>query len=227
VSELARNAVLLVGAYLAYRLTRGAADDPAGTAAAFDNARAIIALERELGLFVEPAVQRWAIRTGVSDALAWAYVNTQTTVTVGALAYVFLRDRARFRRTRDVLLGSFALACAGYALLPTAPPRFLPEWGFTDPVAALERVDALYNPYAAVPSMHVGFAIVVAVPLARLARRRAVAAAWAAYPLLVTLVIVATANHFVLDAVLGAATVALAAAAARLVRRPAAQPVPA
>lgn len=212
-TDLARQAAILLGAYLVYRLTRGAADDATGTARAFDNARAIIDAERALGLFVEPAVQR--ATAGAQGVLAWLYVNTQTTVTAGALGWLWLRHREHFARARDVLLVSLAIACVGYVALPTAPPRFLPEWGFTDPVRALEAVDALYNPYAAVPSVHVAFALVVAVPLARLARRRAARLAWTAYPLLVTLVIVATANHFVLDAVLGALTVAAAAALVR------------
>lgn len=221
--DLALQVAMLVGAYLLYRLTRGAVDDPVGTAAAFDNARAIIEAERAVGFFVEPAVHRFANGIGwLQDAASWTYVNTQTTVTVGALAWIWLRHRDRFGPVRDTLLLAFGIACVGYAVLPTAPPRFLPEWGFTDPVGALagaERVDALYNPYAAVPSMHVGFALIIAIPLARLVRRPALAAAWAAYPLLVTFVIVATANHFVLDAVLGALTVAVSFALVRAARR--------
>jgi hypothetical protein len=98
-------------------------------------------------------------------------------------------------------------------MVPTAPPRFLPEWGFFDAVSDFTgvaqdsvTVNALFNPYAAVPSMHVGFALMIGIPLAKLCRHRVTRIAWALYPLLVTFVIVATANHFIVDAVLGAVT---------------------
>jgi hypothetical protein len=80
-------------------------------------------------------------------------------------------------------------------------------------------VDALFNPYAAVPSMHAGFALMIGLPLARLARHRAVKVFWATYPLIVTFVIVATANHFLADAFLGAVTAGLGALAARWLAR--------
>jgi membrane-associated phospholipid phosphatase len=72
----------------------------------------------------------------------------------------------------------------------------------------------LVNPYAAVPSMHVCFALMLGLPMARMVKRRWAAVLWRAYPLLVTWVVVATANHWWTDAVLGAATAALAWAAA-------------
>jgi hypothetical protein len=74
--------------------------------------------------------------------------------------------------------------------------------------------NALFNPYAAVPSMHVAFALMIGIPLAVLAKHRAVRWFWTAYPLIVTFVIVMTANHFVFDAILGALTAGCAYAAA-------------
>ena len=101
------------------------------------------------------------------------------------------------------------IALVGYLVFPTAPPRFLPELGFRDSVAEFTGVGAqtsnlLVNPYAAVPSMHVAFALMLAVPMARMSRHAAVRALWGAYPALVTFTVVATANHWWLDAVLGA-----------------------
>ena len=102
----------------------------------------------------------------------------------------------------------------------------MPELGFSDPVADFTGVrpgegsaDLLYNPYAAIPSMHVAFALMIGWSLARLVRRPVVRVAWLVYPAVVTFVIVATANHFLLDAVLGAATAGLAALAARELAR--------
>jgi hypothetical protein len=74
-----------------------------------------------------------------------------------------------------------------------------------------DKVNALFNPYAAVPSMHVCFALMIGIPLSRLARWRAAKWFWGMYPLLVTFVIVATANHFVADAFLGGCVAAAAA----------------
>ena len=84
------------------------------------------------------------------------------------------------------------IALVGYTVFPTAPPRFMPEWGFIDSVSdftgvhvshASASMSALFNPYAAVPSMHVAFALMIGWPLARLARRRIVQRPVAALPL--------------------------------------------
>jgi membrane-associated phospholipid phosphatase len=121
---------------------------------------------------------------------------------------------------------AMAIALVGYIVLPTAPPRFFPEWGFFDSVSDMVgvshdsvAVNALFNPYAAIPSMHVAFALMIAIPIARLAKHRVTRILWSLYPLLVTFVIVATANHFITDAFLGACTAALAAWAAAWMAR--------
>jgi membrane-associated phospholipid phosphatase len=112
------------------------------------------------------------------------------------------------------------IALVGYLLFPTAPPRLMPELGFSDSVADFTGVGAdtsgaLVNPYAAVPSMHVAFALMLALPMARSARHGVVRALWLVYPALVTFVVVATANHWWFDAVLGGATAAVSALAAQ------------
>ena len=103
---------------------------------------------------------------------------------------------------------------------PTAPPRYLPEWGFTDTVAGFVGESAentaglLYNPFAAVPSMHVAFALMIAIPAFFLVRNRVLRGLWAAYPAVVTFVVIVTANHYWLDAALGAMVAAVSACAA-------------
>src|SRR5262249_6268802 len=111
----------------------------------------------------------------------------------------------------------------GYLAYPTAPPR-LAGVGIADTISS-GRVDlnhglisSLYNPYAAVPSMHVGYAVIVGAGLLRLGRRRVARVAGALYPLLVLLIVVATGNHFLFDAVVGTAVAAIAYAAARTLR---------
>src|SRR5205085_10757365 len=110
-----------------------------------------------------------------------------------------------------------------------APPRFMPEWGFIDTVSDVTPFGAVggsgsmtslfANPYAAVPSMHVAFALMIGWPLARLARHSAVRVRWLVYPFLITFVNVITANHFILDALLGALTAAIAACGASWLAR--------
>jgi membrane-associated phospholipid phosphatase len=110
------------------------------------------------------------------------------------------------------------VALAGYLLLPTAPPRFFPELGFVDTIAYYVNVKhdsglvtLFFNPYAAVPSMHVAFSLLIAGPAIMIVRRRAFKALWALYPLVVTFVVVVTGNHWVMDALAGAAVAGAAA----------------
>jgi hypothetical protein len=225
--DLIRQIALFAAAYYVYRLTRGIADDPGVATTAFRNARDVIDIERTLNVFVEPSVQTFvAGERWLADIAAWVYINAQTSITLGGLAWIYLRRNASFYFVRNMFLVAFGIALIGYAVFPTAPPRFLPEWGFIDTVAQFTgvsqdsvTVDALFNPYAAVPSMHAGFALMVGWPLARLVKPRPLKAFWASYPLIVTFVIVATANHFLTDAFLGAVTAGLGALAARWLAR--------
>jgi membrane-associated phospholipid phosphatase len=96
----------------------------------------------------------------------------------------------------------------------------MPEWGFQDSVADFTGVDAqtsgaLFNPFAAVPSMHVAFALMLGMSMAGVSRHGAVRVLWLCYPAIVTFVVIATANHWWFDAYLGAATAALSAVAAQ------------
>ena len=89
----------------------------------------------------------------------------------------------------------------------------MPEWGFTDAIQQFTGVtaekgpsSALINLYAAIPSMHVCFALMVGWPMSKLVRRRAARIAWRVYPVLISFVVIATGNHYLTDVVLGALT---------------------
>ena len=212
--DVLRQISLFGAAYLAYRLVRGLVEGDAN--AAFAHARDLISLERTLHVFVEPSIQAWASGSHFVMVLtSWIYVNAQTTVTVAALVYLYLRHNRNFYFVRNMFMIAMAIALVGYTVFPTAPPRFLPEWGFIDTVSNLTGVHvshasatmtALVNPYAAVPSMHVAFALMIGWTLARLVRWRLLRVLWFLYPFLMTFVIVVTANHFIFDAFLGALT---------------------
>jgi membrane-associated phospholipid phosphatase len=218
--DLLRQIVLFCGAYWLYRLVRGQVD--ARAAEAFENARQVIDVERGLGLFFEPAVHAWSERHElIIDAASWMYVNSHFTITTVTLAWIYLRRNERFYFVRNMFLVAMGLALIGYAALPTAPPRFMPEWGFTDSVAAFTGVkadsgsaDVLFNPFAAVPSMHVAFALMLGVTMARMTRRGWARALWWSYAPVVSFVVVATANHWWLDGFLGAVVAAVAATCA-------------
>jgi hypothetical protein len=225
--DLVRQVLLFFVAYNGYRLVRGMADDPGVTAAAFQHARALIGIERNLHVFVEPSVQAWTSGSSfLIDTTSWLYINAQTSITVGALAFLYLFHNRSFYFVRNMFMVAMGIALVGYTLYPTAPPRFLPEWGFFDAVSNFTgvghddvTVNAVFNPYAAVPSMHVCFAFMIGWPLAKLVKHRVARIFWLLYPLLVTFVIVATANHFIADAFLGGCTAAVAAAAAAWLAR--------
>jgi PAP2 superfamily len=218
--DLLRQIVLFCGAYWLYRLVRGLVDGRG--AEAFENARAVIAVERDLGLFFEPTLHSWAsAHAVVIDAASWMYLNSHFAVTTVALVWIYLRRNERFYFVRNMFMVAMGIALVGYMALPTAPPRFMPEWGFTDSVAAFTGVEAdsasadlLFNPYAAIPSMHVAFALMLGVAMAKIVRRGWARALWLAYSPVVTFVVVATANHWWLDAFLGAAVAVAAAASA-------------
>jgi membrane-associated phospholipid phosphatase len=215
--DLARQLLLFAAAYYAYQIVRGVVDGKVATAAW--NATKIINLEHSLNIFAEPSVQTWASsKQWLIHFADWMYLNSHFVVTIGALAYIYLRRNDSFYFVRNMFLIAMGLALLGYALYPTAPPRLMPEWGFTDSVATFtgvrvenEPVSALLNLYAAVPSMHVCFALMVGWPLARLVKPRPLKVVWFLYPFLVTFVVVATGNHYFLDAVLGAMTAGISA----------------
>jgi membrane-associated phospholipid phosphatase len=225
--DVLRQVSLFGAAYLAYRLVRGLVEGDAN--AAFAHARDLISLERTLHVFVEPSIQAWASGSHFVMVLcSWLYVNAQTSVTVAALVYLYLRHNRNFYFVRNMFMVAMAIALAGYAAFPTAPPRFMPEWGFVDSVSDFTGVhvdahsaslNALTNLYAAVPSMHVAFALMIGWTLARLVRWRLARVLWVLYPFLMAFVIIVTANHFIVDALLGAVTAGASAYAATWMAR--------
>jgi membrane-associated phospholipid phosphatase len=214
-----RQLALFAAAYYLYRVVRGLVDGQAGLA--FENARALVDIERTLGLFFEPGLQAWTRAQEWLLVFAnWMYVNSHFVVTTTFLIWLYIARNHAYYYVRNMFLVAMGLALVLYVAFPTAPPRFMPEWGFTDTVASFvgegaeNSANVLYNPYAAVPSMHVAFALMIAVPAFFLVRNRVLKWLWAVYPAVVTFVVMATANHFWLDAALGALVAGAAASAA-------------
>jgi hypothetical protein len=213
-------------AYNAYQVVRGITDG--GAEAAFVNADRLIDIERSLGTYFEAGFQQALIdhASWLIDFANFMYLNSHFVITTGFLAWLYLFRNHHFYFVRNMFMVAMVLALAGYALFPTAPPRFFPSEGFTDTIAAFTGVaqddktaSLLVNQYAAVPSMHIAFSLMIAVPAAALSRHVLARTLWSAYPLLVFFVIVATGNHFWLDAAAGAAVACLAALTARALAR--------
>lgn len=223
--DLVVQLALLAFAYWAWRHARGAVDGSLGLS--FSHARDIVSAERSLGLLFEPNIQHWAVGAGwPAEVARWGYANLHFKGSCLMLAILYLGYRGSYGFVRNAVFAAMAISVIGYALFPTAPPRFLPELGL-DPSSTVtgnnpllsNPGDALFNPFAAVPSMHVGLSVILAWSLAMLVRPRPLRAALFAYPLLMTYVVVASGNHFWLDAVLGLATAALAVGVATLLAR--------
>ena len=106
------------------------------------------------------------------------YVNSHFVVTTTFLIWLYLARNHAYYFVRNMFMIAMGLALVGYVVFPTAPPRFMPEWGFADTVAdfvgdsAEQSANVLYNPFAAMPSMHVAFALMIAVPAIMLVRNR-------------------------------------------------------
>jgi hypothetical protein len=225
--DLIRQFVLFLIVYQGYQVVRGFADGKA--ALAFSNGGHVIDLERSLGTFFEPGFQgavidhaRWLI-----DFANWSYFNTHFVVSLAFLAWLYLFRNEHFYFVRNMFMVAMLLALVGYAAFPTAPPRMFPEYGFTDTIATFTGIEQdantkasfLVNAYAAVPSMHIAFSLMIAVPAMALSRTAIARALWSLYPLLVFFVIIVTANHYWFDAAAGAAVACLAAATATQLAR--------
>ena len=190
--------------YLLYELSRGFVIGDLD--AAYGHAQEIVALERRLHVFVEGGTQhRFAAVPGLLSTFSFFYVLAHLTATVAILVWLYLRRPELYARARTTLAVASFAALVGYGLFPTMPPR-LAAAGVTDSVSRHTPVDLgvsllgrFYNPYAAVPSMHFGYALIVGILLARYGGRASLRATGVLYPVLVLLVIVSTGNHFLFE----------------------------
>ncbi|HEY8626387.1 MAG TPA: phosphatase PAP2 family protein [Solirubrobacteraceae bacterium] len=190
-----------------------------------EHAHQIVNLERSLHLAVEESVQR-ALDWGVASwVLSNVYLAAQLVVLPGALIWLYRRSPAVYRELRNTVIATWLIAVPIFALFPVAPPR-LAGVGISDTVsshsaiALTGRSTLFYNPYAAVPSLHVGlaFAIGIAAAVALRARwARVLALSWGP---LVTLSVLATGNHYLFDVAAGLLVTAVGFSAGRLTTRP-------
>jgi membrane-associated phospholipid phosphatase len=148
--------------------------------------------------------------------MVWVYANLHLPLIIGTMVWVFTQRRSSWTFYRNWFLAMNFIAVIGFALLPTAPPRMI----FTSGVADINFLHGvreqilenglLANPFAAMPSLHLGYALFIAIVVYSLGRQPWVRYGGFVYVAIVLVAIVATGNHFIVDAVAGA-LVALAA----------------
>ena len=226
--------VLFIGAsYFLYSLVRNGV--PTHEGLAFHRAAQILGTERwlhidvELGLNKALAGVEWLAQTA-----DYYYATMHFGVTIAVLVWLYLRRPLQYRPVRTVLYATNIVALVGFWLFPLAPPRMLGH-GFIDTVVVFHTwgswgsggVDAASNQFAAMPSLHIGWSLWCAIALVKLSTRTWVKVLGALYPVVTCLVIMATANHYILDAAGGVLALMLGFAIQRLLSgRPAFAPPP-
>ncbi|WP_078877776.1 phosphatase PAP2 family protein, partial [Streptomyces sp. 150FB] len=202
--------LLIAVSYWIYSLVRNAV--PEKRVAALNNADWIWHLERTLGLgFEEPVNHAINSVTWLIVGMNYYYATLHFIVTICVLIWLFRRHPGRYAAARLVIFVTTGVALLGYYLYPLAPPRLMRGHNFIDTVMAHNTwgsmssgdLKSVSNQFAAMPSMHIGWSLWCGLTIFALAR-----APWARilgllYPVVTLLVIVATANHFWLDAVGG------------------------
>lgn len=220
-TKLGTEVVLVTTLYVLYNVGRILA--ARRTTGAFSHAQELLHVERWLHLPGEQAVQAALLPFGDVIRLANGYyASVHFPLTFGVLLWLFLRHPATYLWTRRSLVAATGAGLVIQILLPVAPPRMLSGVGFVDTGKLLGQStygsvssDVLANQFAAMPSLHVGWAVVVATALIASGRSRW-RWLWVAHPALTLLVVVVTGNHYWLDAAAGTFLVT----AALLVLRP-------
>jgi hypothetical protein len=206
-SSLARELAIVVALLLLYKYGRFLGKDHVVTAV--HNARDVIGLERSLGVFTEARMQDLVLQdTSMVRFLNAYYLVAHGVVTAAAFVWLYVRHPPTYRRFRNVMIVITMTGMAVHLLLPLAPPRMFPKLGFVDTAKVIgpaaygagSPYKGFANQFAAMPSLHFGWALVIAwaVLLATKSRWRYLVVL---HPVMTLAAIVLTANHYWLDAV--------------------------
>src|SRR5919198_3577644 len=222
---IAVELVRWLAVYALYLLGREVAI--ANEEAAIRHTEGLVAAERALGLFREEQVQ---------DAASWTHAAARffelyymvgfAPMCVAALLWTAYRHRAAYLELRRRLYYALALAIPFFLFFPAAPPRLLEGLGIADTVGLAGHdtgsfLGVRFNPYAAMPSLHVGWSLLLALSVLPIVRNRSARVLVAAHPVVMSLTVTATGNHFFLDIAVG---IAIALAARSLSRIPVPRP---
>lgn len=199
-------ALVAAGVFLYFGVRGLTAGNPE---AAVQNAHALVAWESRLGLYCEPALQDLMGRLGWSfTVLNWIYIWGHWPVITAVLLWLVLRHPEGYRIIRNAMLASGAAGLVVFALYPVAPPR-LANLGLLDTVtnySSSYRVlqpAAFVNQYAALPSLHVGWDLLIGIALFTYSGHRVIRLVGISLPVLMATAVLGTANHYVIDVVAG------------------------
>jgi hypothetical protein len=222
-----------VGMLIVYQIYDFGRDQANGTTAdAFSHAKDVVAAERFLGIYWERSVQQAFLNVDWFIAFWNIYYGTvHFVLPLVTLVWLYRKRPARYVRWRNTLVLMWAIAVLVFFAYPLMPPRLMPtRYGFVDTAAEYynfgpqvkveyqdngqptqKALDQYGNPFAAMPSFHIGWSTWCLFALWPMIRRKWVKALFVAYVLGVLFCITVTANHWLLDAVGGLAVLGLGA----------------
>ena len=214
-----RQVLLLLSCYATYDVARIVVRGREAVAMA--NAQGIINSEKALHLYVEPFIQTMASHVHVLiEFMDWFYANSHLPATILILVWIYLYRNETFAFFRNVFLTMNVLAMTIFAVFPVAPPRLVPTSGVVDTLYLYSTTNYrsgimsfVTDQYAALPSLHIGYALFLSLAIYLLTINRLARVLAALYPVLVFAAIIITGNHYVLDVAAGVAVLAVSFAA--------------
>jgi hypothetical protein len=215
VPRLWQELVLIGIGYYLYREARNLVPNQPGIA--HRHGRSIQWLQDKLHLNFELSVNHFVDRhEWLAQSMDYYYATMHFVITIAVLVWLFVARKRIYRGMRTALFATTLIGLAGFYLYPLAPPRLLPQFGYIDTLATYHTWGSLADPnvaehtnqFAAMPSLHIGWAVWCTVAVWYCAKPLWLRILALLYPIATLLVIVGTANHFVLDAVGGLIVVA-------------------
>ena len=205
---LVREMALVIFAYFAYFAVRGAT--VGSEARALANADRVVSIERSLGIFREPGMQSVILEHGwLVDLMNWMYIWGHWPLIILVAVWLYFNWPATYRLYRNAFLISGAIGLVIFTIFPVAPPR-LADVDIIDTVTLHSRSyrvlqpPGLVNQYAAVPSLHFGWNLLIGMIFFTQGRSLMARSLGIAIPIVMFLAIVLTANHYIIDAAAGA-----------------------
>lgn len=215
-------AIIAIGYWL-YTMGRNAVPEQAEIA--LRHARAVQHLQNILNLNFEESVNHFVARNEwLAQIMDYYYASLHFVITIGVMVWLFRRRPHVYRGARTVLVAVTLLGLLGFYLYPLAPPRLMTDHDYVDTLAKFHTWGSLADPsiashsnqYAAMPSLHIAWALWCGITIFCCAWRRWVRVLGLLYPIGTLMVIIGTANHFIIDAVGGIVVVAVGYAIQRL-----------
>jgi hypothetical protein len=205
----AAREVAIIGVFIFfYFFVRGLMDSKASVAVA--HARDLVRIEKRLGIFHEVQIQGWALgQDWLVSLVNTVYIYGHWPVLISTLVWLLLRHREMFPLYRTALLVSGGIGLVVFVTFPMAPPRFMPDLGFVDTVTLhtnsyrVLQPPAFTNQYAAMPSLHVGWNMLMGVAIFTLTTNRLWKVFAVVMPLCMYCATILTANHYILDGIVG------------------------